>query len=254
MEVGNIGYDNLEKISAVIYKPVYNLELRMVCKLAKRDKQGKRRYAHSEFDYNVKQYIDRSKVKSIKLNFEPYLELADTSQDWNNKNTVKISYINLIELRRVLLKVKDWFISPTFKNLFFYDNNVLVKNKEMHVTETVMLSYDQSLIFTPIIININDLLFEGVQININNSICYGSITVDNLFVLIDIFDRADLFQYGLLLMNYVGRPEFDKLTYAIEQFDTVFDDSASYNDKSKTNFIDNRPKEENNVKGFFVMK
>lgn len=241
-----MSYDNLDRISATIFKPANNIALTHVVKVASRDKDGRRRYGHAEYEYKSNAYIDRNYLKSIKLTFDSYLLLEDITRDWSDNRAVKIGYVQLPIFNRTLKKVVNWFEDEKYDNLYYYEEDILKLNMEYHdLRELIALGPDKAVQFRPTVILDDETFYEGVQIMINNDRCVGYISVDNLFAFYHILYNINLYDLGMHMLNYIRRPEFGEFN------NSVINDSNEYQDGSRTQ--SNIPKDQKPsiLKGFF---
>lgn len=232
-----MGYNNLEKVKSIIFKPAFNINIVHNVKVASKNKEGKRQYAHQEFSYKSNNYIDVSIVSNVNVNFESYIEIIDISRDWTDDRSVRVGYIQLPILIKGLKKVTNWFDDEKYDTLYYIEDGDLKLNPEFNgLRETIQLGYNRGLIFAPTIIIDNDnVRYEGVEMIINNAKCIGKITVDNLEAMYYIFKNMNLYDMGLNMMSYIGRPEFDD-----DNSNYVYDKNNMDNERTYTIANDTR--------------
>lgn len=205
-----MSYDNIEKVTSDIFKPSSNMILRHCVKLASRKQDGRRELFHSEFTYmSSASYTDTKFLKSIKLKFNSYLllEEVDKHKDWTSKESVMINVMGLVSLSRVLRKVTRWF---DMDDLYYLNKGRLHLNpKYSKLSEIVKIS-GKVLAFEPTVIIKDDEEYEGVLMYVNNKTTTAKLTLDRLDALYYTIKNMDLYQAGLSVIAYIGRPEFDK--------------------------------------------
>lgn len=212
-----MGYDNIEKLSAVIMRPCNNFVIKHVVKVAKKGMDGKRRYFHNEYTYLGGNYIDKKYLKSMNLDFYSYVIIEEQGKDWTNRETIMLTYVNITIFLNSLKKVTDWFSDEEFDDLFYIEDGTLKFNPEFgNLKEVVRLGENRTILFKPSVIEDNNgVRYEGVQMCVNTNQAVGFITLDNLMAMKYIFDNFNMYQSGLELINYLGRPEFDEFNHDI---------------------------------------
>lgn len=248
-----MGYDNLEKISATIFRPASNIEIKHSVKVAHRDKNGMRQYAHAEYDYSTNNYTNKKRVKSIKLTFDSYITIEDTSKDWSDDRAVRIGYMQLPLFSKSLETVVDWFVDEKYDTLYYIENGISKLNLDFRgLKEVVSLGFGKGLVFSPTVICMDDLYYEGVELIINNKNCIGYITVDNLIAMQYIFRNMNLYTMGLQMLDYVGRPEFDEYSNEVRS-SSSYTNFTQPEDEIESQSTSNIKKDHTNkkLKGFF---
>ena len=243
------GYNELDRVKSVIFRPCTNVAITHITRVASRDKDGMRRYGHSEYSYASNMYKNKKYIMTMNLAFDSYISIDDTSRDWTDDRSVRIGYIQLPIFMKSLKKVIKWFEDEKYDDLYYYENERLKLNIEFQgLREVVQLGFNKGLIFTPAVIrDYDDTDYEGVEMIINNQKCVGLITIDNLMAMYYIFKDMNLYQMGLEMMNYVRRPEFGEFgstlnseaeTYNSNHNDRVEESTTSSSfRKDKTNPI-----------------
>lgn len=202
-----MSYKNIEKISSVLFKINKNFTLKHVVKLANRNQNGKRELFHSEYTYlSAASYTDVKYLKSIKLQFSSYLLLEETDKDkeWNMRENVIINQMGIPHLKKALKKARKWLKKD---DMYFYDGDRLCLNKELKKQKAIMVG-GKRIVLTPAIIIYDDKEYEGINMYINSTNLLIQLTYDKLEALYYIIKKFDLYEAGLTMISYVGRPEF----------------------------------------------
>lgn len=207
--MSNSIYNSIEKITSQVFVLNSEFTLKHCVKVAHKRSDGIRELFHSEYTYiSQTSYRDTKYLKSIKLNFSSYLLLEETNtdKDWSLKESVFINSANIFKLVKVLKKVKKWFYK--YDDLYYYDDhNELKINGEVVKNCNISLKLmDKIIIIQPTIIYKNDVGYEGVNMYINKSSCICPLTIDKLEALYYILKKFNLYEAGLSLINYLGRP------------------------------------------------
>lgn len=240
-------YNNINKISANVLNISTNLHLIHCVKVAHRDRDGKREYAHKEYQYNsFTSYSDIKMLSSIKLNFESYLLIEDSSCNWTDKNSIRITNKNLHLVVKHIKQALNWFTSDKYKDLYFYEDGKLKINKEFSLVKETKLSFDQLMIIKPAIVNVDELDYEGVYITINNEKCGDYVTLDDFQALYYILKHTNLYTLGLLMMNYLQRPAYGKYLTVLGDLEQNRYVSSNVNSESITVYKGNLNKEDYN--------
>lgn len=240
-----MGYDNLDKIKSIIFRPCSNICITHITQLASKDKDNNFKYGHAEFIYKTNKYYNRKYVMSINLNFDSYIVIEDISRDWTDDRSVKVGYLQLPILNRYMKKVVKWFEDEKYDDLYYIENGELHLNPEFKLKEVVQLGLNKGIILSPTVIADNDgIQYEGVELIINNKKCIGRITVDNLIAMQDILKSLNLYQLGLTAASYVGRPDFD----VYSNYLSTNDDNMS---RESTTAHINREEPRKEIKQFF---
>lgn len=213
-----MGYDNVEKISSLVFRPCNNFVIKHIVQVAKKNIEGKRQYFHKEFTYVSNKYIDKKYLKSINLDFYSYLLIEEQGKDWTNRETIMLQNVNLPNFKHGLKEVANWFYDDKYDDLYYIENNQLKLNAEFgDLKLKLKLGETKSIMFRPSVIEDNNgTRYEGVEMFVNNTHTVGYITLDNLMAMYDIISSFNLYQSSLELINYLQRPEFDKYNYDME--------------------------------------
>ena len=178
--------------------------------ISHKDKNGKRQYMHSEYEYSSNQYNDRKFLSSIKLSFDSFLLIEDMDKDWNCNRGVKITQLHMHRFKKFLKKIINWFEDDSYNDLYYYEDKELRLNKDFsNLKETLILGLDNIIMMSPAVIFTDDVYYEGVLLLLNNNECGGYMTVDNLMALSDIVDSMNLYELGLIMLAYIRRPDFN---------------------------------------------
>ena len=213
-----MGYNNLDRIKTVFFRLSHNIVIYHIVKVAYKDKEGNRKYGHTEYIYKSNQYNDTKMVSSINLNYESYFEIVDITKSWTDNRSIKIGAEDLYKLVEGLEKVANWFDSDSILDLFTMDKGMIkLKEEKLGIGEEIHFREHICLTLYPIPRsdeNGNNRL--ALMCLINSTRCSSIVEVNSLKALLFNLRTANLFMYGLLVMNYIGRPDFGQFAVNME--------------------------------------
>lgn len=242
-----MSYKNIEKISNEIYRPSRNFILKHNVKVAHKNREGRRELFHSEYSYSSSQYIDKKYLKMIKLNYLSFLTLEETGKDWTEREVVMITTNNIHLFKKTMKKVKKWFYKEKYTNLYYYDEHKILKTSlEFKDLKAVIQASNNTIVFTPTVIEIDGVYYEGVRMYVNTVDSLCEMTIDKFEALYNIIKNFDLYLAGMELINYLSRPEFDTNNFVAD--DKFFKKETSFVE-SKGNL--NKDIIDKPLKGFF---
>lgn len=186
-----------EKISRVIIQPVRNLQLRLHCKLVK-ENQGRKENFHNEFKYGKSSYV--------KLDLQSFmtLEIIGDFGDWDASKSLLIDQRNIYQITKGFEEMRDNLYK---KDLFFMDKKKNIKiHSDLIDDNTVRIFNSQSnqriLLRPAVIMDDQDITYEGVIIYINKTENYVELPLDAFESLVYALEKVDMYLYSQLLLNY----------------------------------------------------
>ena len=188
---------NYEKLQDDIYYIGGGIYLRLNVVLAKKDKDGNRRFFVSNYRYSSK-YVDKGKVITMRRSFDYYLTIECTS---DNTQNIIIRVQNMILLKAKIKEVTKWFSDS---NVFGIRNNKLVIYKKV----SVMIDgfpMEKFITLEPVIINYDDSSVQrpGVRFMVNNMI-FTDMAIENFYGLAYLIDTLNLYQSAQILTSSIG--------------------------------------------------
>lgn len=188
---------NYEKLQDDIYYIGGGIYLRLNVVLAKKDKDGNRRFFVSNYRYSSK-YVDKGKVITMRRSFDYYLTIECTS---DNTQNIIIRVQNMILLKAKIKEVTKWFSDS---NVFGIRNNKLVISKKV----SVMIDgfpMEKFITLEPVIINYDDSSVQrpGVRFMVNNMI-FTDMAIENFYGLAYLIDTLNLYQSAQILTSSIG--------------------------------------------------
>lgn len=232
--------------------------LKHVTRVANKNKLGNRQDFHTLVVYDSDtMYKDRKQLENINLSFKSYLLLEETdNSNWTTKAKVQIGEYVLHDIIHTLKKVKKWFTAKKNEDLFYLEDGKLTLNKELALSEKrfrkiINCGFGQVLKIIPAVITDNETRYEGALILINNEEKYFEITYGELKTLIYKLKKINLYEAGLLMCNYIGRPKDDE--EEILGMNTNINNKLEYEFQRKQNKLLNKSDDElkNSLRGYF---
>lgn len=203
----------LDKVSSILMRlSSGKYVLKHVTKVAYKDRIGNRKDFHTLVIYdNDRSYKNMKSMESINLSFKSYLSLEEAnSTNWSSKAKIQINEYNIHRIVKKLKKVKKWFKSKKNEELFYLENGILQLNKEMALEKKfkkiINCGFDIIIKIIPAVINDKESRYEGILVFINNEEKYFELTIDELDTLIYKLKKINLYEAGLMMCNYIGRP------------------------------------------------
>lgn len=186
--------------------------LNHVTKFSSKDKVGNRKGYHTLIIYdNMSNYKNRKISENIKLSFKSYLTLEENNNsDWSSKVNIQINDYTLPTIYKKLKKIKKWFTSKKNEDLFYLEDGKLMLNKEMATDKKfikiINCGFNNVLKIIPAVISDKETRYEGILIFINTDEKYFEMTYTELKTLIYKLKKINLYEAGLAMLNYIGRP------------------------------------------------
>ena len=212
-----MGYNNIERKKTKIISLSNNIVVNHITKVAYKARDGKRKFGMSESFYNTNIYSDVKTISSINLTFNSYIEIVDITRDWTDNRSVMITEDGIYKLINGLKEVLSWFNTKLYPTLFYEEESygLMVNARYRTMNVTIRFSKNSVLMFYPSVFSNEDEIYtKGVRIIINNEKCTSVISKEKIEALYYNLSNINLYIAGLLMMNYLQRPEFVKyVTY-----------------------------------------
>lgn len=239
-------YDNLDKFSATIFNPLPSLTLKHVVKLGRRDKAGRREYFHKEVAYSSNSYNDRARLTNLNVGFHSYFFIEESNRDFNERDNIIIGYDNIFTFRRVFTRCLDWFYKIT--DIAAWNRGVLrIKDKYSNLMEEITLGNGKVVRFFPTILQLEDETYsEGIKMQLNSDWNEYTFPLDKFAQFADFIIHADLYQYGLAAISYIGRPPEGKFLFEMEDFGSK-KTTPQANSTTSHGMVEYRQRQSNNI-------
>ena len=212
-----MSYNNIERLKSKIISLSNNIVVNHITKVAYKDRDGKRKFGMSEYFYNTNIYSDVKTISSINLTFNSYIEIVDITRDWTDNRSVMITEDGIYKLINGLKEVLSWFNTKLYPTLFYEEESygLMVNARYRTMNVTIRFGINSVLMFYPSVFSNEDEIYtKGVRIIINNEKCTSVISKEKIEALYYNLSNINLYIAGLLMMNYLQRPEFGKyVTY-----------------------------------------
>lgn len=182
--------------------------------LGKKDYNGQRRSIHSEYQYKTKKYPNANVLRMIKLEPESNLTISSIKKDDDGmKSSVFIRNIDLYRLKLLFIQAGNWFGN----NHVIYTNKGISLNNPPPPVEAIFFG-NKIISLTPIIAKskIDSKENLGVRITINNTV-FDDLCLEEFMMVLDFISTLNLSTYALMLMTYMGRPDYGYNMYAHEK-------------------------------------
>lgn len=233
--INGIEYIDYDKISDDLCWLGNKCIVRMVVKLANKNKEGNRNYFHREFKY-PSSYNDKREVITIRRSFDYYISIDNLE----TKDSVLITIRDILLLRAQLNQVFNWF----------YDKTFAIKNKKMIILEKKNpISVDgllggKYLTFEPIVYtDWEDKQSKGIRITLGNPEVFTDVPVNTFTGFMYIVNSIDMYTAAQNIINYIGHPDFGTNLFTYEKSEYVSGEQQ-FNNTIKDRTIDIKKKQQ----------
>lgn len=187
---------NYDKITDTIYWLSLDTSLKFNVSLAKKNKDGSRRFFHREVEYDSN-YTDKHRVSSIKREFNYYLSF----EVMNNQDCFTMIRVQDIILFRIYLdEITKWF-----SNLFsVIDGRLIVGQYKPIIFNN--LAMGKTLQFEPLVLRYNEIVTPGIRITFLPSNTFTDVSVDKFMGLVYHIKTIDMHMVALAMINYLEAP------------------------------------------------
>lgn len=229
-------YKSIEKVTTTVYNPSQGFVLNHVVKVAHKKQDGTRELFHTEYTYSSNTaYYDSKYLKSIKLKFSSYLLLEEVNpdKDWTIRESIYINYNNIHTIIRQLKKCRKWFYSKKHADMYYYLEGELKLNKE-HVCKALQFKmYNKTIIIEPAVLTRGTIDKEGIKMYLNSGSVVCELDLDQIDTLYYVLKKFDLYQAGLSVINYIGRPPSENHNKDMG-IESKYNDVANFQSKFQT--------------------
>lgn len=219
--INGIEYIDYDKISDDLCWLGNKCIVRMVVKLANKNKDGDRNHFHKEFKYQSS-YNDKREVITVRRSFDYYISIDNLE----TKDSILITVRDILLLRMQINEVFKWF----------YDNTFAIKNKKMIILEKKKPIYVDNLLggkylmFEPIVhIDWEEKQSKGVRITLGNPDVFTDVPVHVFTGFMYLINSIDMYTAAQNLINYIGHPDFGTNLLTFEKSEFVSGESQVNN-------------------------
>ena len=195
----------IEKVEKSIYYPCSGLVLKHIVTLGKVGKKDKKRISDVNiYSYKTNKYTDRSQVFGISIDSSDYLvfEYIGRNKIKTENNSVFISYPHYSAVQKIMMDATEWFNPDLHPNLFKINKsgNIYI-GKNYKGTELFIggLSNNGWLLFRPTLVEVDDGIIEGVEMNVGGDTKSVLLTGNEFLSMATFISNFSLYQSSLLL-------------------------------------------------------
>ncbi len=210
--INGIEYLDYDKISDDLCWLGNKCIVRMVVKLAKKNKDGDRNHFHTEYKYPAN-YNDKREAITLRRSFDYYISIDSL----DTKDSIMITIRDILLLRASLAEVYKWF----------YDKTFAIKNKKMIILEKKKpvivdgLMGGKYLIFEPIVYtDWEEKQSKGIRITLGNPNSFIDVSASSFAGFLYVMSGIDMYTSAQGLINYLGHPKFgtNLITYERSEY------------------------------------
>lgn len=212
--INGIEYIDYDKLSDDLCWLGNKCVVRLVVKLANKNKDGYRNHFHREFKYPTN-YIDKREAITIRRSFNYYISIDNLEY---SQSSIMITVNDMIMLRTKLNEVFNWFYDRTFalKN----DKMIILEKKYPVIVDGLIGG--KCLKFEPIIYtDKDDIQSKGIRITFNESHIYADVPANVFSGFVYLMNAINIFSEAQNLINYMGRPDFGTNLLTFERSEYV---------------------------------
>ena len=219
--INGIEYIDYDKISDDLCWLGNKCIVRMVVKLANKNKDGDRNHFHREYKY-PSTYNNKREVLTIRRSFDYYISIDNL----DSKDSILITIRDILLLRAQINEVYKWFYDRTFA----LKNNkmiILEKKKPLVVEGLIGGKY---LMFEPIIhTDWEEKQSKGVRITLGNPEVFTDVPVNVFVGFMYLINSIDMYGSAQNLINYIGHPDFGTNLLTFEKSEYVSGENINNN-------------------------
>lgn len=195
---------NYEKLVDELYYLGSNFIMKFNVILNKKNEDGTRRNYHSEYSYNSNKYSNVNTLYTMKRSFNYYISIEYMGKE--NDTFIQIRVQDIMKVNYALEQAYKWFNHDS--DIFMIDNDKLSIVTKVEPINIGRLSGDMGIVIEPIVINYEDMYYEGVRIYLNRTDNYVDMTIDKFSGLVYLLSNINMYQSAQLLLNYNGRLDY----------------------------------------------
>lgn len=212
--INGIEYIDYDKLSDDLCWLGNKCVVRLVVKLANKNKEGCRNYFHREYKYPTT-YMDKREAITIRRSFNYYISIDCLEYA---QSSIMITVNDMIMLRTKLNEVFNWFYDRTFA---MKNNKMIILEKKPPVVVDGLVG-GKCLKFEPIIYtDRDDIQSKGVRITFNESHIFADVPVNVFSGFVYLMNAINIFTEAQNLINYIGHPDFGTNLFTFERSEYV---------------------------------
>ena len=211
--INGIEYLDYDKISDDLCWLGNKCIVRMVVKLASKNKDGNRNHFHREYKYQSS-YNDKREALTIRRSFNYYISIDNL----DTKDSILITVNDILLLRAQVNQVFNWFYDKTFA---MKNNKMIILEKKKPVVIDGLMG-GKYLMFEPIIYtDFNEEQSKGIRITLGNPNTFTDVPVTVFAGFMYLMNSVDMYTAAQNLINYIGHPAFGTNLYTFEKSEYV---------------------------------
>lgn len=199
----DIVHEDYEKISDDILYVSKDVVLRMNVVLSRKNKLNEKVSFHKDFIYDSDKYVNKNKLITTRRSFDYFLSLESIYSS-SVQVYFTINIFNIMQFRVFLNNVYRWFNDKKFERLYAIKDNKLIILGRVDPIEFYSGNY--YIKAEPILINYENNQSEGIRLYFNSDTMYTDISLYKLSGLVYLINTADIYQYALGILSYIGAP------------------------------------------------
>ena len=224
--INGIEYLDYDKISDDLCWLGNKCIVRMVVKLANKNKDGNRNHFHREYKYQTN-YIDKREAITIRRSFDYYISIDSL----DSKDSILITVRDILALRAHISQVFNWFYDKTFA---IKNNNMIILEKKKPVIFEGLMG-GKYLMFEPIVyFDREEKQSKGVRITLGNPDTFTDVPVNVFAGFMYLMNSIDMYTAAQNLINYIGHPKFGTNLYTFEKSEYVSGEQVNNVIKERT--------------------
>lgn len=201
-------------------------------------------FFHKEYEYSSNKYIDVDTLRKIDLQVTSYLLLSVKNKDieWTDKRQIYLNSSNIYSFIRQLEMLLDKFY--TVSDMFVYVDNKLVMAKDYNFAVTFELFHTRITLEPTVHTDDNGIDREAINVYINDNNNFSVMNLTEAGNLLYTLKNFDLYNSGLQLLNYFGRPPAGTGLFKRNASNTNFINNSSdrVNGSLPSNYFDKKLK------------
>lgn len=210
--INGIEYIDYDKLSDDLCWLGNKCIVRMVVKLANKNKDNERQHFHREFKYPAN-YADKREAITVRRSFSYYISI-DSLED--SQSSIMITINDILPLRAAINQVYNWFYDKTFA---LKGGNMIILEQKNPITVEGLIG-GKYLKFEPIVyLDRYEKQSKGVRIMLGDT-SFTDVPVDAFTGFLYLMNTIDMFNAAQNLINYMGHPDFgtNLVTYARSEY------------------------------------
>ena len=224
--INGIEYLDYDKISDDLCWLGNKCVVRMVVKLANKNKDGDRNHFHREYKYQSN-YNDKREVITVRRSFDYYISIDNL----DTKDSIIITVRDILLLRAQLAQVFNWFYDKTFA---MKNNQMIIFEKKKPIMVDGLMGR-KYLMFEPIVYtDYEEQQSKGVRITLGNPNAFSDVPVSAFAGFMYLINSIDMYTAAQNIINYIGHPAFGTNLYTFEKSEYVSGEQVNNVIKERT--------------------